>query len=306
MILKGVIPPIVTPLIDRDTIDQAGLQRLIDHVLDGGVHGIFVLGTTGEGPSLSYELRRQMITLTCQHVAGRVPVVAAISDSCLTESVRLAHHAADAGIDAVVAAPPYYFPIAASETLEYFTELNAEVPLPLILYNMPGMTKVDLELETVRRLMDQPNIVGIKDSSCSMLYYQKLLRLGAQRDDWDTLVGPEEFLCESVMQGGSGGVAGGANVAPRLFVDAYQAVIDQRFDDAMSLHQDILRLGEELYTVGQHGSRIIKGIKCVLSVMGICDDCLAPPLHRFAAAERNRISEALDRLGSVNRLQAQP
>lgn len=297
MILQGVIPPIVTPLSDRDTIDQAGLHQLLNHLLDGGVHGVFVLGTTGEGPSLSYELRRQMITLTCQHVAGRVPVVAAITDSCLTESVRLAHHAADAGIDAVVAAPPYYFPLGANETLEYFNDLNAELPLPLILYYMPAMTKVDIEPDTVRRLMEQPNIVGIKDSSCSMLYYQKLLRLGAQRDDWTTLVGPEEFLCESVMQGGNGGVAGGANVAPRLFVDAYQAVIDQRHDDAMALHRDILRLGEELYTIGRHSSRIIKGIKCALSVMGICDDHLAPPLHRFADAERGRTAEALHRLG---------
>ena len=100
----------VTPLRGRDELDAAGLERLIEHIVSGGVSGLFILGTTGEGPSLSYRLRRELITLTCRQVHGRVPVLVGITDTAFVESVNLARHAADAGADALVLAPPYYLP----------------------------------------------------------------------------------------------------------------------------------------------------------------------------------------------------
>src|SRR6188472_4289312 len=99
---RGIIPPIITPLIDRDTLDVAGLERLVEHMLAGGVHGIFALGTTGEAPSLSYRLRREMVERTCKLVGGRVPVLVGITDTSFVESVQLAQHAAAQGAKAVV------------------------------------------------------------------------------------------------------------------------------------------------------------------------------------------------------------
>ena len=106
MTYHGIIPPMVTPLTDRDALDAAGLERLIEHILGGGVHGLFILGTTGEGPSLSYRLRRELIERTCRQVRRRVPVLVGITDTAFVESVNVARWAADAGADAVVTAPP--------------------------------------------------------------------------------------------------------------------------------------------------------------------------------------------------------
>ena len=108
--LRGIIPPMITPLSGRDALDHAGLDRLIEHMIDGGIHGLFILGTTGEGPSLSYRLRCELIDRTCTQVAGRIPVLVAVTDTSFVESVNLANHAADAGAAAAVFSAPYYFP----------------------------------------------------------------------------------------------------------------------------------------------------------------------------------------------------
>ena len=220
---RGIYPPMVTPLLDRDTLDAAGLERLIEHILGGGVHGLFILGTTGEAPSLSYRLRRELIERTCRQVRSRAPVLVGITDTAFVESVSLARYAADMGAQAVVLAPPYYFPAGQVELVEYVRHLVAELPLPVFLYNMPMMTKVVIETETIRQLMDQQRIIGVKDSSGDLAYFDRLLKVAKGRPDWSVLVGPEDLLAETVQRGGHGGVNGGANLLPRLFVDLYDA-----------------------------------------------------------------------------------
>src|SRR5437867_688401 len=116
---RGIFPPMVTPLRDRDTLDVAGVERLIEHIIAGGVHGLFILGTTGEAPSLSYRLRRELIERTCRQVAGRVPVLVGVTDTAFVEAIDLARVAADAGAKALVLAAPYYFPNSQPELLEY-------------------------------------------------------------------------------------------------------------------------------------------------------------------------------------------
>ena len=173
--LCGIIPPMVTPLLDDDTIDHAGLERLVEHLLAGGVHGLFNLGTTGEGPSLSHALRCQLIETTMAQVAGRVPVLVGITDTSFVESVELADFAADVGSQAVVASTPYYFATAQPELLEYLEQLVKAVSLPLVLYNMPQLTKVSFEPDTVRQALQWENVIGIKDSSGDMKYFNRLV-----------------------------------------------------------------------------------------------------------------------------------
>src|SRR5262245_20545016 len=126
-VLTGIVPPLVTPLTDRDTLDEPGLERLLEHVLTGGVSGIFILGTTGEAPSLSYRLRRELVTRVCGLVAGRVPVLVGVTDTSFVESVRLAQHANDCGATAAVLAPPYYFPAGQTELISYIEHLVPEL-----------------------------------------------------------------------------------------------------------------------------------------------------------------------------------
>lgn len=289
----GIIPPMVTPLLDRDTLDHAGLERLIEHILVGGVHGLFLLGTTGEAPSLGYRLRRELIERCCAQVAGRVPVLVGITDTAFVESVALAHHAAEAGASGVVVAPPYYFPAGQAELMEYVDHLVPELPLPLTLYNMPSHTKLVFEPETVRRAMADPRIVALKDSSGDMVYFQRLLTFRHERPDFHLLVGPEELLGTAVLLGGHGGVSGGANLFPRLYVALLAAA---RRGDHMrvgELQSIVMEIGKTIYSTGRHGSRIIKGIKCALDLQGICDDFMAEPFHRFRDDERQRIADGL-------------
>jgi dihydrodipicolinate synthase/N-acetylneuraminate lyase len=298
--LRGIIPPLITPLMDRDTLDIGGLERLIEHVLAGGVQALFILGTSGEGPSLSYRLRRDLIDRVCRQVVRRVPVLVAITDTAFVESVILARHAADCGASAVVLAPPYYMPEGQPELREYLEHLLPELPLPLLLYNMPPLTKVPLEIDTIRWAMDQPGIVGLKDSSSDMIYFHRVAEHLEQRADWALLVGPEELLVESVLLGGHGGVNGGANIFPRLYVRTYEAARDGNLIRAREGHNRIRRLSERLYHVGHHPSTVIKGMKSALSCIGICNDFMAEPFSRFRQPERDRIQAALEELSGVD------
>ena len=291
--LSGIIPPLVTPLRARDELDVPGLERLLERVLDGGVQGVFLLGTTGEGPSLSYRLRRELIDRASRQVKGRVPVLVGITDTAFEESVNLARHAAEAGAAALVAAPPYYLPEGQPELLEYLDHLLPELPLPLFLYNMPALTKVSFELDTLRRVMEQPRIVGLKDSSGNMIYFHRAVGLLKARPDWTLLIGPEELLADAVLAGGHGGVSGGANLFPRLYVRLYEAARAGDVDRVRELHALVLRVSGSLYSVGRHSSSVIKGLKCALACLGVCDDFMAEPFHRFRAQEHARVQQQL-------------
>ena len=294
----------ITPLRGRDELDFAGLERLIEHILGGGVNGLFILGTTGEGPSLSYRLRRELIQRVCQQVNRRVPVLVGITDTSFVESVNVARSAGESGADALVVAPPYYLPEAQPELQEYLDHLVPELPLPLYLYNMPALTKVHFELETVRRAMDEPRIIGLKDSSGDLNYFKSAAELLLQRADWSLLIGPEEKLFESLQLGGHGGVSGGANLFPRLYVKVVEAQRAGDLDRARALQQQIQRVSDSFYHIGKYSSSIIKGIKCALACLGICDDFMAEPFHRFRAQEyelvKNRLKKIESELSNLN------
>jgi dihydrodipicolinate synthase/N-acetylneuraminate lyase len=291
--LTGIVTPMVTPLRDRDELDLAGLERLIEHILVGGVNALFILGTTGEGPSLSYHLRHEFIKHVCRRVRGRVPVLVGITDTAFVESVALARQAADAGAEAVVIAPPYYMPEGQPELREWLDHLLPELPLPLFLYNMPPLSKVSFELDTVRHAMDQPRIAGLKDSSGNMIYFHRLIGLLKHRRDWSLFVGPEELLPDAIFIGGHGGVSGGSNLFPRLYVRLFEAARAGDIARARELHAQVMHIRESLYFVGRHPSSIIKGLKCTLACLGVCDDFMAEPFHRFRAEERGVVQTRL-------------
>lgn len=292
--LKGIIPPLVTPLLDNDTLDVEGLKRLIEHTISGGVHGIFILGTTGEFASLSYRLRRELIERTCKQVNGRIPVLVGITDSAYNESVNLANYAATCDADAVVLSPPYYFVAGQPELLEYLKQLAFQLPLPLFLYNMPAHTKVAFAPETVKAAAEIPGIVGLKDSSSNLAYLKQVQFALRDRKDFTFLVGPEEFMAEFVLTGGHGGVNGGANLFPKLYVDLYDAAVKKNFIKINELQSKVMQVSSSIYNVGHFGSSYLKGLKCALSVKGICSDFMAEPFHRFNPPERKKIEEALN------------
>lgn len=299
--LRGIIPPMVTPLLDRDTLDVAGLERLIEHILAGGVHGLFILGTTGEAPSLSQHLRCELIERVCEQVKWRVPILVGITDTCFVESVNIASKAKDAGAQAVVLAPPYYFPAGQGELLEYLEHLMPELPLPLVLYNMPSYTKLVFEPKTVKAAAAITGIFGIKESSGDMVYFRKLLSLLKKLPDFSLLMGHEELLAEAVLAGAHGGVCGGANLVPQLYVDLYNAAFSKDLPTVETLQKKVMQISKAIYGVGKYESSYLKGLKCALSCMGICNDFLAEPFHRFRRTERNVIRRHIEELGIMHK-----
>lgn len=294
--MTGIIPPLVTPLLDNDKLDIDGLERLIERLIKGGVHGLFILGTTGEAQSISYRLRHEMIKETCRINAGRLPVLVCISDTSIVESIHLAHVGAECGASAVVSAPPYYFAPGQPELAEFYEDLIPQLPLPIFLYNMPSHTKVNFAPATIQCIARNPQVVGFKDSSANAVYFQSVMYAMKDRPDFAMLVGPEEITAECVLLGRHGGINGGANMFPELYVDLYNAALARDMETVSRLQPLVMQISSSIYTVGQHGSSYLKGLKCALSLLGVCDDFVAAPFHRFNAPEREKIRKALEAL----------
>ncbi len=290
---QGIVPPMVTPLMSRDELDVPGTKRLIEHLIAGGVSGVFVLGTTGEAQCLGYRLRRQLIQLVTETVAGRIPVLVGITDTAFVESEDLGRHAAAWGADALVLTTPYYFPVGQTELLGYTQRLLDRLILPVVLYNMPSMTKVWFEVPTLEELADDRRIVGVKDSSGDLDYFAKVTALKEKRPDWSVLVGPESLLIESLKRGGDGGVNGGANFYPELFVAWYRAWKAGDAAGVAACQEQVDKL-QAIYEIGKYDSRFIKATKSALGILDICSDHMAEPFNHFLEPERERVKAILD------------
>ncbi len=290
--LKGIIPPMVTPLLENKELDSAGLKNLIEHLLGGGVHGIFLLGTNGEGPSLGYGLRKQLITEACKIVNHRVPVLVGITDTSFEASLEIAHHAQTAGADALVVAPPFYFPLSEEEIIDYFRALAPLLPLPFLVYNIPSCTKLSLSPAIVKKTQEL-GAIGVKDSSGDLEVLYAFIEAFKGTPDFSVIVGDELFLSDAILKGGHGGVAGGANVFPNLFVALYEASLSNDVQGIAKIQEKILHIHDTIYNVENSPTRSIKAIKCALSILGVCEDYMASPLKRLNTDKRNEIKQYL-------------
>ena len=296
--LRGVVPPLVTPLLGRDELDRAGLERLIERVIGGGCAGVFVLGSTGEAQALSYRLRLEMLSETARLVNKRVPVLAGITDTAIVEQIEFGQAAMQAGADALVTAQPYYFRLTQADLLRHTEALAAEIDAPLFLYNMPGLTKLEYAPETVARAAEIPQVIGFKDSSGDLIYFQRVMRLLRGREDFGVLIGPEELLAQAVTLGAHGGIAGGSNLRPELYVALYRAAVEGRIEDMQCLGRKVMEISEKIYRVGDPATSYFRGLKCALGLEGVCSELPAAPLQPLSDAERARIREALGRHAS--------
>ena len=287
---RGIIPPMITPLSPDFSLDIAHTERLIEHLIHGGVHGIFILGTTGEFAGLSSAVKSDLIQITCQQVKGRVPILVGVTDCSFTESVDLAAIAHKSGAKAVVAAPPFYMNIGQAELINYYQKLADVVELPLFLYDMPSHTKINIEVESAVNLSKHPNIIGIKDSSGKIENFQALCEAFKQQPEFKIFVGPEELLAETLKIGGDGGVTGGANLFPKLYVALYEAFQKKEYDAVKKFQETILFLSNNLYQHGTYQSSYLKGLKAAMSFEGLCEDNFAPPLFSYTPSEKSILS----------------
>mgnify|MGYP001222916285 CR=1 FL=1 len=300
--LKGIIPPIVTPLKSDTELDEKGLKKLIDHIIGGGVHGVFLLGTTGEATNLSYELRKEFIQKACSYVNKKVPVMVGITDTCLQGSIEIANAAKDAGADALVISAPYYLPISQNEFITYLEQLIPLLPLPFMMYNMPSCTKMHMSVNTVKRAKEL-GAIGIKDSSGNLPYMLSLIEEFKDSPEFAIIAGTEIFLPETIKAGGHGAVAGGANLFPALFVELYDASVNDDTEKIEQLREKLLLIEEKIYNVGAYSSKYVKTIKSALSAMGICNDYVAMPFRKFNETKRQQIALNLKEMDIMETVQ---
>ncbi len=288
---QGIFPPMITPLNPDFSLDVAHTEKLIEHLIDGGVHGIFIIGTTGESASISMDVKVDLIRLTCRQVAGRVPVLVGITESSFVQSRDLAAVAFESGAAALVAATPFYINIDQDEVVNYYQKLADAVKLPLFLYDMPSHTKVKIEVESAVKLSSHPNIIGLKDSTGDKANFAALCEAFKDQPEFRLFIGPEEILAETLEMGGHGGVCGGGNLFPKLYVSLYEAFQKQESDKVNSLQETILFLSKNLYQNGTYKSSYLKGLKAALSFENLCDGTLALPLYTYAEPDREALRE---------------
>ncbi len=283
----------VTPLNQDLSLDQKGLERLIEHLIAGGVHGIFILGTTGEAPNLPYSVRSELIERSCKLAGSRVPIIVGITDTSYQDALRMAAKSYECGAVAVVAAPPYYFQVGQPDLLQYFKQMAADSPLPLFLYNAPLNTRLWIEVPTVVEAAAVRNIVGLKDSGLNMGYFHAVRESVRSFPDFSLLVGPDDLLAEAVLLGAHGGMAGGSNVNPRLFVELYEAAAAQDVKRVAALHQQAIQFDNAVYRSAEDPNNPLRGLKAALSIMGICGTAMTPPLRPISTRERETIAQYL-------------
>ncbi|MBF5082372.1 4-hydroxy-tetrahydrodipicolinate synthase [Quadrisphaera sp. INWT6] len=215
--LRGVLTALTTPFDRDDAIDVPLLKKVVDRSIDAGVDGVVAAGSTGEVGALSSEERRQLVDVVVEHTAGRVPVIAQTGATTTAEAIRLSKAAQASGADVLMLISPYYEPLTTEETVAYIQDVAAAVELPIMLYNIPSVTGLNLDPATVRRLATEvDNVRYIKDSSAD---WEQALRLIHHHSDViGTFIGWDSYLYSALVEGAAGVMAGTANVVPAEIV----------------------------------------------------------------------------------------
>ncbi len=232
------------------------------------------------------------------HVNHRIPVLAGVFDTSFENTQDISEYSKFCGADAIVITPPYYFPLDQYEIIKYTGVLSRASELPFVYYNIPSHTKLHSTLDTIREI-NEMGAIGIKDSSDDLSFLYSLIEEFKDSPDFSVLTGTELHLPETILKGGHGAVAGGANIFPSLFVKLYDACINKNTEQIAFLREHVLRLNNSIYTVGKHPARISSAIKCALSLMGICDDYMAPPLNSLNNEERKQVKKYLATFSNI-------
>jgi len=300
--LEGIIVPIVTPLDKNEQVDRCGMERLIKYVLEGGVHGIFVMGSSGEFPAITDEERKRAIEIVVEEVNRKVPVLVGISACSTKEAIRYGEEARKIGADAIVATLPYYYKLDRdTEIVDHFQNIVDHSELPLLLYNIPSYTKSYLDIPVIKRLSRHSKFIGMKDGSGDFTFFHKLIRCFRDSRDFVIFQGDERLLLVSFLAGAKGGVLGLANVAPRLCVNLYKASRNHNWQTGTEYQKKLLSLCE-FYLLDGH---CMVAIKKALSLLGICDEKMTKPFQPLSEENAlwiERKLKKLDLLTSCNDL----
>jgi 4-hydroxy-tetrahydrodipicolinate synthase len=299
--LHGIVPALITPLDDGGRVDESSVRSLVEFQVGAGVHGLLVLGSTGEGPLLPVDEKVRLVRATVAAVRGRLPVMVGIAHSSPAESATFARQAHAAGANALVTTPPFYFLSSQNELVSYFRELASRVDLPLITYDVPSAVKTKLAAATVRTLAEDGLIIGIKDSSGDLAGFRDMLIATEHVPGFRALTGSEHYVDAAMLVGGHGGVLGLGSVIPSTYVAIYDAVIAGDWARAGVLQKQAIAGLQMIYAGTSGGSftaTAIGSFKVALREMGIIRTArLSNPLQELSPDEEARVRDVIRDVG---------
>jgi 2-dehydro-3-deoxy-D-pentonate aldolase len=264
---RGLMPAMVTPFDERGEVDLAATEAVVERFIEAGVDGISPLGSTGEFSHLTGDERKRFAEEVVRIVAGRVPVVIGVGAAGTKEMVELARHAEGAGADAVLVVSPFYWKVGEEGLFKHFATVAESVGVPVVVYNLPMLTGIDLSPSLVARIAAEcPNAVGIKDTVTEYFHTVGVLReVKRVRPDFSVLSGWEDLILPSLIAGADGSICAFANVAPELFVGLVRAAQNGDLERAAELHRRVL----SLLTLGVHSDPPIGAIKVAMRKLGV-------------------------------------
>ena len=289
---RGSFTALVTPF-SNGSVDEQAFRGLVDWQIAEGTDGLVPVGTTGESPTLSHDEHRKVVEWCVEQVKGRVPVIAGAGSNSTSEAVELARHAQECGASAVLVVTPYYNKPTQEGLYRHFKAINDAVGIPIIIYNIPARSVIDMSVDTMARLFELEHIAGVKDATANVVRVS--LQRAAMGADFNQLSGEDASALGFMAHGGHGCISVTANVAPRLCAEFQDACLKGEYAAALQLQDKLMPLHSALFIETSPAP-----VKYALSVLGKCSDTLRLPMVPVGEKTKAKVREAMVHAGLIN------
>jgi 4-hydroxy-tetrahydrodipicolinate synthase len=289
---RGSFTALVTPF-NNGSVDEAAFRGLVDWQIAEGTSGLVPVGTTGESPTLSHDEHGKVVEWCIDQARGRVPVVAGAGSNSTAEAIERARHAEEAGADAVLVVTPYYNKPTQEGLYQHFKAINDVIGIPIIIYNIPARSVIDMSVETMARLFELPNIAGVKDATANVVRVSQ--QRAAMGEGFNQLSGEDATALGFMAHGGHGCISVTANVAPRLCAEFQGACLRGDYGEALKLQDKLMPLHTALFIETNPAPA-----KYALSVLGKCAETVRLPMVPLFDKTRAAVREAMVHAGLIN------
>jgi 4-hydroxy-tetrahydrodipicolinate synthase len=289
---RGSFTALVTPF-KNGSVDERMFRDLVNWQIAEGTSGLVPVGTTGESPTLSHDEHKRVVEWAIEEAKGRVPVVAGAGSNSTGEAIELARHAEQAGADAVLVVTPYYNKPTQEGLYQHFKAINDAIGIPIIIYNIPARSVIDMSVDTMKRLFELSNVAGVKDATANVVRVSQ--QRAAMGEDFNQLSGEDATALGFMAHGGHGCISVTANVAPRLCAEFQGACLRGDYRAALLIQDQLMPLHTALFLETNPSPA-----KYALSVLGRCDDTVRLPMVPLADKTKTAVREAMIHAGLIN------
>jgi 4-hydroxy-tetrahydrodipicolinate synthase len=294
---KGSITALITPF-RNGQLDEDALRRFVDWQITEGTHGLVPTGTTGESPTLNFDEHKRVIDITIEAARGRVPVIAGTGSNSTDEAIELSVHAEKSGADAVLIVNPYYNKPTQDGLYAHFKAINDKVGIPIVIYNIPGRTNVDMSVATMARVFELKNVVGVKDATANIARVSQ--QRAAMGPEFNQLSGEDATALGFVAHGGHGCISVASNVAPRLCAEFHNALTKGDFPAALALQDRLMPLFDVMFVETNPGP-----VKYAASRLGLCSAEMRLPMIPISEQSKKAVDAVLVKMGLLKAVAAE-